>query len=389
MALTEIKQATSLIERAGDVLLIVPEKASTDALASLIALYLALADRTGRTDTALEAVSPGHLPRTLQFLAGSSQVKVAPTEHPEVILDMALPTPIEHIRPEPLSGGTRLHIALPPGAVITKDQLETSVRLLPYDAAVIIGALDLEELGQLFTRHTDFFYNTPMINLDHRAANEHFGTINLVDITAGSSAEVAYDLIENLSPGRLTPDIATALYAGIVAGTDSFQRPSTTPRSFQAAARLIEADADREAVIQHLVKTKPLRIIKLTGAIYARLRFEESVGLYWTILEPNDFQESGANSNDVPQAMHELTSNIAGFTAAFLLYETRPAAPTDSHRRYVVYLLLGKGLASRRREIQEVLAASQQNGALTFAITAPSIEAAEQHAHNQIRQILP
>jgi hypothetical protein len=138
-----------------------------------------------------------------------------------------------------------------------------------------------------------------------------------------------------------------------------------------------------------LVKTKPLRIIKLTGAIYARLRYEETVGLYWTILEPTDFQESGAGSKDVPQAMHELISNIAGFTAAFLLYETQPTAPSAQDHRYVVYLILGKGLSSRRREIQELLAATQQNGALTFTVTAPSIESAEQQAHDHIRQILP
>ena len=389
MALSELKQATSVLGRAHDVLLAVPEKASSDALASLVALYLALADRASRAGATLAAISPSHLPRTLQFLAGSSQIKVAPTEQPEIILDIASAAPIKHIRPEELQGGTRLHISLPAGEVITKDKLETSVRLLPYDAAVIIGALDLEELGSLFAQHTDFFYSTPIINLDHRAANEHFGTINLVDITAGSSAEVTYDLINALNPERLPPNIATALYAGIVAGTDSFQRPSTTPRSFQVAAQLIEAEADREAVIQHLVKTKPLRIIKLTGAIYARLRYEESVGLYWTILEPTDFQESGATSNDVPQAMHELASNIAGFTAAFLIYETQPAAPQDSHRRYVVYLLLGKGLSSRRREIQELLAATGQNGALTFTVTAPSIEAAEQQAHEHVRQMLP
>src|SRR3989344_647990 len=193
---------------------------------------------------------------------------------------------------------------------------------LPCDAVVVIGALDLEELGPLFANHADFFYNTPILNIDHRAANEQFGTVNLIDATAGSCAEVVYELLQHLASRKLAGDIATALYAGIVAGTDSFQKPSTTPRSFQTAARLIEADANREAVIQHLVKTKPLNLIKLTGAIYARLRYEEQVQLYWSILEPTDFQTSHSSSTDIPAAMKELTSNIAGFNATFVLYET-------------------------------------------------------------------
>lgn len=391
MALSELQQATSLIDRASDLLLIVPAKASPDSLASLTALYLTLtsqSEHAGRAQS-IDAVSPSHVPSPLQFLGGSSQITTQPRQLAEIILDLPAPAAIEHIRQQPLRGGVRVHVLLHAGQSVTKEQLEISVRPLPYDTALIIGALDLEELGPLFTQYTDFFYNTPLINLDHRAANEHFGTVNLVDITAGSCAEVAYELIAALVQTAILPDVATALYAGIVAGTDSFQRPSTTPRSFQVAARLIEHDADREAVIQHLVKTKPLRLIKLTGAIYARLRYEDQVQLYWTILEPGDFHESGASSADIPAAMQELTNNIAGYAAAFVLYEAKPPAAPPADHHYAVYLLLGRGLRQRRREIQDLIGASAQNGALTFTITAPSIEAAESRAHERIRQILP
>lgn len=401
MALSELQQATSLINRASDVLLITPQKASVDALSSSLALYLSLTDSQAVNDQStlpaeeaglpaeearpnIDLVSPSHLPRALRFLAGSSQVKTHPTARPEVILDISSPQSIEYTRQEKLPGGTRLHVSFPTGTIITKEQLETTVRSLPYDVAIVIGASDLEELGPLFTRHVDFFYNTPIINIDHRAANEHFGTVNLVDITAGSCAEVTHGLITSRGQGALSAAVATALYAGIVAGTDSFQKPSTTPRSFQVAARLIEKEADREAVIQHLIKTKPLNLIKLIGAIYARLRHEEQVGLFWTILESDDFRNSGATENNIPAAATELIGNIAGFNAAFLLYP-KPSIQDQ----YSVYLILGNGLRGRRREIQQILSASQENGALVFNLIAPSIEAAERAAHNKIRQILP
>ncbi len=394
MALSELQQASSLINRASDILLTVPEKASADALSSLIALYLSLTASQAYPDQSalppreagptIDPVSPSHLPRALQFLAGSSQVKTHPTARPEVILDISSSQNIEYTRQEKLPGGARLHVSFPVGTIISKEQLETTVRSLPYDVAIVIGASDLEELGPLFTKHVDFFYNTPIINIDHRAANEHFGTVNLVDITAGSCAEVTHDLIESRGRDTLSAAVATALYAGIVAGTDSFQKPSTTPRSFQVAAHLIEKEADRAAIIQHLVKTKPLHLIKLTGAIYARLRQEESAGLFWTILEPGDFQTSGAIPDDIPAAAAELIGNIAGFNVAFLLYQATPG-----QTQYTVYLLLGQGLKQRQREIQQILSARQENGALIFNITAPSIEAAESAAHNKIRQILP
>ena len=392
MALSELQQASSIINKASNLLLIVPAKASHDSLASMIAVYLSLQPASDTHNGQLiDEVSPSHLPRALQFLAGSSQIKTEPTLQPEIVIDIAGSLAVDNIRQEQLKGSLRIHLSFAPSTNIAKDQIETSIRALPYEAVVVIGASDLEELGDAFTKNADFFYNTPIINIDHRAANEHFGTVNLVDVTAGSLAEIAYNLILDRN-NSISPDIATALYTGIVSGTDSFQRPSTTPRSFQIAAKLIEQKANREDVIQHLIKTKPLKLIKLIGSIYARLQHEDNTKLYWTVLEAADFIESGAAAYDIPAAMQELTNNIAGFNAAFLLYESPSsshAAPHHNDQQFLVYLILGKGLKQQRREIQEILSAGKENGAITFDITAPSVEAAEKIAHDKIKQILP
>lgn len=389
MAIAELQQANTVIDRAASLLLIVPVRTSVDALASMIALYLALQTQTSEspssTHHALDAVSPSHIPPTLQFLPGSSQVTVAPRQQTDVVMDIAGPLHTEHIRTEQLTGGIRLHILFPPNTKLSKQQIETTVRTLPYDAAIVIGAADLEELGAVFATNADFFYNTPIINIDHRAENEHFGTVNLVDITAGSCAEITYEFITSHSKVAITPEIATALYAGIIAGTESFQKPSTTPRSFQTAAQLMEHRANREAVIQHLVKTKPFKLIKLLGRIYARLRHDEHLKLYWSTTRSLDLQESQATPEDISSAMEELVNNIAGFNAAFLLYESSSTTPGQ----YRVYVLLGKGLKQVRREIQELLGAVRENGALTFSIAGATLEAAEQHALEKIRGVLP
>ena len=128
--------------------------------------------------------------------------------------------------------------------------------------------------------------------------------------------------------------------------------------------------------------------------MYARLRYENQVKLYWTSLETNDFLNSHSGPHEIPAVMKELTNNIAGFNAAFLLYEdyhqtTEPPARRPRSDQYHIYLILGHGLKSRQSEIQSTLTATKQNGALTLTITAPSLEAAENIAHDKIKQILP
>ena len=380
MALPELKQTQTIIKKAANILLTVPEKPSLDALASMIALYLNLTPL--KKDGRVDEVSPSHLPKNLQFLPGSSQIRQQPQIHPDVILDIAGPAQAGAIRQEPLTGGFRLHVTFPTGTQITKDQLEISVRALPYDAIFTFGTADLEALGSLFTDHADFFYNTPIINIDHSADNEHFGTVNLVDITKSTSAEVTYELITSLNNQPLDANSATALYAGIVAGTESFQKPGTSPHAFKVAAALLEAKADRETVIRYLIKTKPLALLKILGRIYARLRHNQYINLFWSILRPIDFQESGATPEDLPLALKELTNNLSDYNAIALLHESKTGT-------YELFVLIGKGLRNRRAEIQKTLAAKRLNGLLHLNLSAPDLATAETIALDKLKSVLP
>lgn len=379
MSLPEVQQALAVLNRSSSVLLLVPEKTSVDAFSSMIALSLALGKESAKQ---VHSVSPSHVPQELQFLPGSSQVMMAPQLQPEIIIEIAGISKLGEVRQEPLKGGMRIHLRLEEGTEVTTDLLETHVRQMPYDAIVLFGASDLADLGQLFTNHADFFYNTPIINIDHRATNEHFGTINIVDITASSIAEIVHELITALVPNSIDEDIATSLYAGIVVATESFQKPSTTPHAFQIAAELMELKARTEIVIQQLIKTKPLFLLKLAGRTYARLRHDEHGRLFWSILRELDFTDSGATSKDIPLVIQELTNNISGYNAACILYE-------DSAKQYTLYLSLGKGLNKRTKEIQEQLSAQKENNLLVVPIPAPSLEEAEKRAITKMQGIIP
>lgn len=379
MPLTENLQVEKLIAKAHNILLVVPPNAHYDAIASMIALYLAL-ERMEKTE--VDIVSPSHVPEALQFLPGGSQVSTQPNCDPEIVLDIAGPEEVTGVRLEKLVGGSRVHVKVPHGHDITMDRIGTTIRTMPYDLVITLGCSDIEALGEIFMDHTDFFYQTPVINIDNTASNENFGTVNLVDLTAGSIAEVINNLLKDLSKEEINNDIATALYAGIIAGTDSFQRPGTTPRSFEASAKLLQAGAERELVVQHLVKTKPLALLKLSGRIYARLRYHQEARLFWSIVRDIDFQESGSTAQDLPKAIVELSHNIAGFTLAFVLQEAGPG-------QFKIYSMLGSGLMSQQHEIKEQLKAREEQGLLITELEANSLEQAENQALEMMHSILP
>ena len=54
--------------------------------------------------------------------------------------------------------------------------------------------------GETYHNNTGFFNKTPIINIDHKSENEQFGNINLIDITASTTAEIIFSLFKKIKP---------------------------------------------------------------------------------------------------------------------------------------------------------------------------------------------
>lgn len=86
------------------------------------------------------------------------------------------------------------------------------------------------------------------VNIDHHVSNaEGCGTYNYVYPEASSTCELVYELVEE---EMLDADIAAALYIGIVHDTGVFRYSCTSPKTMQAAAKLIGAGIDFPKLIE-------------------------------------------------------------------------------------------------------------------------------------------
>ena len=72
-------------------------------------------------------------------------------------------------------------------------------------------------------------------HVDHHHDNNRFGKLNLIVAEASSTAEIVRDLLAELDVA-LTPEIAEALYVGLVTDTGRFQYTNTTPKALRLAA---------------------------------------------------------------------------------------------------------------------------------------------------------
>jgi bifunctional oligoribonuclease and PAP phosphatase NrnA len=158
-----------------------------------------------------------------------------------------------------------------------------------------------------------------LVNIDHHASNDKFGSANLVDATSAATAELVSRVIDALGI-TWTPDMATAALVGIMTDTGSFQFPSTDGRALERAARLREAGADLQAITYNIYRNKRFEALKLWGFAFSRLAREQDGQLVWTELRTSDLVASGAREEDV-SGLVEQVARSSGMRVALLFNE--------------------------------------------------------------------
>ena len=132
-----------------------------------------------------------------------------------------------------------------------------------------------------------------VLDVDHHHDNTRFGDVNLIVPDASSSAEVVRDLFGELGV-RLTPQIAEALYVGLVTDTGRFQYTNTTPKALRLAAELVEAGADVKRVFRGVYESVQFAKLKLLARVLERAQIFEGGRLVVSYLLRDDFDEVGA-----------------------------------------------------------------------------------------------
>ncbi len=165
-----------------------------------------------------------------------------------------------------------------------------------------------------------------VVNIDHHHDNSRFGSINLIDAAASSTAEIVRDILRELDVA-LTPEIAEALYVGLVTDTGRFQYTNTTPKALRLAAELVEAGADVHGVFQHVYETVQFAKLKLLARALDRAKLYEGGRLVVSYLLKADFAEVGAEEPYSEGIIDQLRSVEGSEMVALIREPPRDGGP--------------------------------------------------------------
>jgi phosphoesterase RecJ-like protein len=180
------------------------------------------------------------------------------------------------------------------------------------DAFVVLDTSTRERVGK---KTADWKHPVDVV-IDHHISNPGFGTLNLIVPEIPATAGVLFRLFE-LAGWKISPAIATCLYAGLSTDTGSFRYPGTDAPTLRIAASLVELGADPSEIAKQCylsITRERYQLKKLAAETLSLKDFKKSGFL--TIL-PDFYSKSGAKIEDTEGIIEEVIS-IQGLEVASL-----------------------------------------------------------------------
>jgi phosphoesterase RecJ-like protein len=132
-----------------------------------------------------------------------------------------------------------------------------------------------------------------VVNIDHHHDNTRFGTVNLVDTEASCTAEIVFAVAKRLG-AEITPEVASALYVGLITDTGKFMYENTRADSHRMAAELIEAGVDVDDTYRRLYERVPIEKLRLIACALEKVERYDEGRLAITYVSADDYEATGA-----------------------------------------------------------------------------------------------
>ncbi|MEI6627672.1 MAG: DHH family phosphoesterase [bacterium] len=319
MALNSIEQSIELIKKSQYILITFRKNWTGDAFASALALGRIFKKIGKNADIICQDFEPN---THLSFLPTGEVQKQIKSLQKFIISISTGKTQVGEFTYNKEENKLNIFIT-PKNGQFNKEDVSVSHSAYKYDLIIVLDTPDLDSLGELFERHSDFFYNTPKINIDHSSQNESFGNVNLMDLTAASTAEIVYDLIRKVDENLIDEEVATYLLAGVILSTKNFKTIKVTPKTLNTASELIQKNARRNQIIQALYQNRFMSTLKMWGRVLSKLNTDPDNKLAWSVLSYADFTETETAPSEIIEVIDELIVSMPKVNTILIIYEVK------------------------------------------------------------------
>ncbi len=183
--------------------------------------------------------------------------------------------------------------------VIIYEQSKTEAERLISEAEIIF-TLDFNDLSRCGDMEESLkASNAAFVMIDHHQEPLDYAQYTYSDVTMSSTCEMVYQFIHKLkSTKRITPEIATCLYAGIMTDTGSFRFSSTSSNTHRVIAELIDHGAKNSEIHNRVFDTNSENKLQLLGTALQNLKVNKALRTAYISLSQEELQRHNFKKGD-------------------------------------------------------------------------------------------
>jgi bifunctional oligoribonuclease and PAP phosphatase NrnA len=185
-----------------------------------------------------------------------------------------------------------------------------------FDTAIILDCSNLQRIGTAASMINDI---PTIINIDHHISNSQFGSFQLIDTSASSTAEIIYRLIKKMGVA-IDKTIATSIYTGILTDTGSFRFSNTNQAAFAICQEMVEKGVDPSDVAQHVYGRYSIGRIKLLNLALDSIEIFHNGKLSIMTVTQEMLSKTGTRTEDI-DGLINYARRIEDVKIAALIHE--------------------------------------------------------------------
>lgn len=244
-------QIVERVKQANNILVTVSNNPSVDQLASCIGLTLLL-NRMGKHAT---AVFSGAVPSTIEFLQPEKTLETNTDSLRDFIISLDK-SKADKLRYKVEDKVVRIFIT-PYKTSLSQKDLVFSEGDFNVEVVMALGIHDRSQIDAAITAHGRILHDATVISVNAGTGKApDVGQINWQEATASSLSEMLVSISEAFGPGLIDNQMATAFLTGIVAETERFSNPKTSPKVMTISAQLMAAGANQQLIVSKLEPPK-------------------------------------------------------------------------------------------------------------------------------------
>ena len=242
-----------------------------------------------------------------------------------------------HISPEGDAVGSALAVQLAlerlakRSQIVMRDPVPRNLEFLPgakailsakqlnddtYEQVILVDCATSKRVGpELYDRFKGRF----LINIDHHCDNPRFGNLHHISDQASATMVVA-DLLKALQI-PLDRDIATCLYAGLLADTNGFRNANVNAHVLVTAAQWVAAGISPHAIAENIFEFQSWSEFQLLAHALAAAKCQD--GLIWCAISHEQLQRFDLQYYDTDGIVTQLRA-VEGVQIALLFKEIEP-----------------------------------------------------------------